>query len=109
MSRITRGAQSPTTQSDGPGQANPVGGVPLGMKIMNGTQASRIPELSDQLDAEALSNADGTDEQRNRNWAAIEWLHEWRAQPPVEGEPSWEEFEKLMKDSAMSYRKRDHG
>src|SRR5947209_4879487 len=99
MTQVTRGTQSPPTESDGPSQATPAGGVPLVMKNLNGTQASEIPAPSGHLDAEALRSADGTAEQRERNQAAIEWLREWRAQPPVEGEPSWEEFEKLMKEN----------
>ena len=57
-------------------------------------------------DQPKIVHVQGTPEQREKNQAAIEWLREWRAQPPVEGEMSWEEFEKLMRENAMSPRNR---
>jgi hypothetical protein len=59
-------------------------------------------------DEPEIIRVQGTPEQREKNGAALEWFNWWRAQPPVEGEISWEEFEKVMQENAMSPRNRGH-
>lgn len=45
-----------------------------------------------------------TSEQRERNRAAVAWLDAWRGQPPVEGEMSWEEFDRMLQENTLSPR-----